>query len=71
MEVVRRDIRIWMMPLLHLYEAAKCAFSASNVQDGDYKKALKYIEELTLQLPGSTRKGLGPGESSLGVMLPQ
>ena len=50
MEVVRRYPDLDDAPIA-LYEAAKCAFSSSNAQDGDYKKALKYIKELLSSYP--------------------
>ena len=55
MEVVLRYKDLDDAPVA-LYEAAKCAFNSRNEQDDDYKKALKYIEQLLLNYPNAPER---------------
>ena len=50
MEVVRRYHDLEDAPVA-LYEAAKCAYSVSKMENGDYGKALDYINELLSNYP--------------------
>ena len=57
MEVVRRYRDLDDAPVA-LYEAAKCAFSFSKIENSDNKKALKYIEELLSNYPNAPTRVL-------------